>query len=250
MIRACVAAASALALAGCAPERPAPAAAAASPDRPAAVAPLLPAAWAGIWRSEGGGVLALGDDRLLWTGGDGGIEEWRPRAVRSIGPALVLDLADGPAALTPGRAVRERQVAGQALWAELEVLDLHRAGRPPQRLWRDGGTAWLPAAAPAPAPMALAPADPDGLWRARLRGFADPVWGDAGEELLAAAVAGAPRPQLAARIDAVGRRERLAALDRLEASLADPTLRPAADRRLADAEAWLAAAGVWLASRP
>ncbi len=236
-----VLAAGAVLASGCQGDRPLP---------PPAAVPALPAAWTGIWRADTGAVLAIGDASLLWAADGGGATEWRPRAVRAIGPALAMDLADGSAALTPGRGVRERRVAGQSVWAEAEHLDLHRPGQPAVRLWRDGGLTWLPVAAPV---LAVAPApapDPDARLRDRVRDLADPAWSAAAEALVGAARSGADRSALAARIDATARRERLAALDRLEASIADPSLRPAADRHAADADAWLAHAAAWLESRP
>jgi hypothetical protein len=234
---------------GCQAERPAAPPAPAPAPAPAAAVPVLPAAWAGIWRSEAGAVLVVGGDLLLWTEDAGAVAEWRPRAVRAIGPALVLELAEGTAALTPGRAVRERRLVGQAVWADAEHLDLHRSGRATVRLWRDGGLTWLPVQTPAAAAGPLA-ADPDARLRERARDLADPGWAAAAEALVGAARAGARSDELAARIDATVRRERLAALDRLEASIADPALRPAADRLAADADAWLAHATAWLESRP
>jgi hypothetical protein len=230
---------------GCQAERPQP-----PPPAPMAVAaPVIPAAWTGVWRSDAGAALALGGDLLLWTEDSGTVAEWRPRAVRAIGPALALDLVEGPAALTPGRSVRERRLAGQAVWTDAEHLDLHRSGRPTVRLWRDGGSTWLPVHAPPP--FAVGPAsDPESRLRERVRDLADPAWTAAAEALVGAARAGAGKDELTARIDATVRRERLAALDRLEASIADPALRPGADRHAADAETWLVHATAWLESRP
>ncbi len=231
--------------AGCQSARPHPPA----PVPTVVSAPALPAAWSGIWRSDSGAGLAVGGDLLLWTDDVGAVAEWRPRAVRAIGPALVLDLAEGTTALTPGRSVRERRFAAQAVWTDADHLDLHRPGRPSVRLWREGGSTWLPVQAPVTVAGPVA-ADPDARLRERARDLADPGWTAAAESLVGAARAGARNEELAARIDAITRRERLAALDRLEASIMDTSLRPGADRLAADAESWLVHATAWLESRP